>query len=86
MIDDLEEPKRIRRADPVTKYDYCKIFAGITKRPIGLFLKETKHYPMEWMYEIASLCKEKTREQQAKIINWYVREARAKPLQENNLK
>ena len=39
--DDFEEPviRKSRIAEPVTKYDYCKIMSSITKRPIGLFLK-----------------------------------------------
>lgn len=79
-LEDLPVKQIKRKFEPITKYDYCKMFASITERPIGLFLKETKHYPMTWIYEIQSLCKEKTREQQAKIINWYIREARTKPL------
>lgn len=80
---DPEEPKRIKKADPVTKYDFCLIMASITKRPIGIFLKETQFWPMDWIYSIQSECKLKKDEvSKAKYINWFIREFR---LKETNL-
>ena len=77
---EYEEPKqRVRKPDPVTKYDFCKIMASITKRPIGLFLKETKDWPMDWIYPIQSECKlKKTEVDKAKYINWFIKESRTK--------
>lgn len=76
---EFSEPRKVRRADPVTKYDYCKIIASITKRPIELFLKETKAWPMEWLYQISSECKQlKDETAKAKFINWFIRESRLK--------
>src|SRR3990167_962452 len=79
--DDFEEPviRKSRIAEPVTKYDYCKIMSSITKRPIGLFLKETQFWPMDWIYSIASECKlKKTEVDKAKYINWFLKQARVK--------
>lgn len=72
------EPKQIKRFEPVTKYDFCQVFASITGRPIGLFLRATKHYPLDWFFMIQSLCKEKDRVIQAKIINAFIRDAKLK--------
>lgn len=64
--------------EPRNVYEFCLAFSKITKRPIGIFLRNTKHWKLDWFFEVQSLCKEKTLQQQAKTINWYVREARAK--------
>ena len=85
LEDEDIQPKQIgrKRPDPVTKYDFCKIMASITKRPIGLFLKETQAWPMDWMYSIQSECKlKKTEVDKAKYINWFIKEAK---LKETNL-
>lgn len=79
LEEQFDEPApRKRVGDPKNAYEYCKMFSIITKRPIGVFLAGTKGWPFSWFIEVQSLCKEKTREQQAKTINWYVREATAK--------
>ena len=75
-----EEVKQIKRKfEPRTRYDFCKVMASITKRPLGLFLKETQAWPMDWMYSIQSECKlKKTEVDKAKYINWFIKESRAK--------
>ena len=80
-LDYEEEPviKKSRIPDPVTKYDFCKIMAHITKRPIGIFLKETQFWPMDWIYSIQSECKlKKTEVDKAKYINWFIKESKLK--------
>ena len=78
-LDELEEPTPRRRiAEPRNSYEFCDMFSRITRRPIGVFLSATKGWPHSWFIEIQSLCREKTREQQAKTINWYVKSAKAK--------
>ena len=76
------KPRQIgRRADPVTKYDFCKIMASITKRPIGFFLKETQFWPMSWIYSIQSECKlKKTEVDKAKFINYFIKNAKLKEI------
>ena len=83
QIDDLDledQPVRQRKPvfEPKNPYDFCKVFASITGRPIGIFLKETKHWPITWFIEVQSLCKGKDRSKQASTVNWYVKNARAK--------
>lgn len=79
LIDETPRPRR-KTADPITKYDFCKIFSSITNRPLGLFLKETKAWPMDWLYSIQSECKEKPREKQAIYINWFIKQAKSKEI------
>ena len=79
--DDFEEPKPRKQVfEPRNAYDFCKVFASITGRPIGLFLKDTKHWPLNWFIEVQSLCKEKPRDKQASTVNWYVKNARTKEI------
>ena len=79
-LDPEDQPiRQVKRADPVTKYDFCKIMASITKRPIGFFLKETQFWPMDWIYSIQSECKlKKTEVDKAKFINWFIKNAKTK--------
>mgnify|MGYP001612032387 CR=1 FL=1 len=85
-IDYEDQPVRQRKPvfEPKNPYDFCKVFSSITGRPLGLFLKETKGWPMDWLYSIQSECKlKKTEVDKAKYINWFIKESRAK---ETNLK
>lgn len=80
-LDYDSEPKQVkRRPEPRSVYDFCKIFSSVTGLPVGKFLKDTRGWPITWFIEVQSLCKEKGREQQAKIINWYVKSARTKEI------
>lgn len=77
----LEHVKQIKRArEPKNAYEFCQAFSQYGKMPVGYYLKNTSHWPkdMRWHFELASLLKEKNNIRKAKIINWYVREARAK--------
>ena len=83
-IDLADQPVRQRKPvfEPKNPYDFCKVFSSITGRPIGIFLKETKHWPkdMRWHYELQSLCKGKDRSKQASTVNWYVKNAKTKEI------
>ena len=70
--------KRKQVLEPQNKFEFCQAFSKITNRPLGLFLKETKHWPLDWFFSIQSECKEKTREKQAIYINWFIKESRPK--------
>lgn len=79
----VEMPKeRFHKKEPANFYEWAQAFAQVTKRPVGVFLSQTKHWPkdMRWHFELKSLLKEKTQEQKAKTINWYVREAKTKEI------
>lgn len=41
LIDETPRP-RIKRFDPKSRYDYCKLMASITGKPVGAFLNWTK--------------------------------------------
>ena len=78
---DLEEEpvRQIKRAfEPKNPYEFCKVFSSITGREIGIFLKDTKGWPITWFLEVQSLCKGKDRAKQASTVNWYVKSARTK--------
>ena len=81
---EYEEPKqRVRRPDPVTKYDFCVIIASMLKRPVGYVLGRTKGWPIEWYHQIQSECKQiKDPVAKVKFINWFIKEAK---LKETNL-
>lgn len=66
--------------EPKTRYDYIKVISSIVNRPIPQMLKLTQHIPDRWFIDIQSWCKERTREQQAKYIWWYIRESKPKEL------
>lgn len=93
-MDDLEEPKRIRRApEPQNQYEWCERFGKITGLGTGRFLKMTKGWTQEgkyhWFFEIQSQCKyEKDPAKQKIVINDWFKKYRESlnPLQENNLK
>lgn len=77
-IEDLPVKQIKRKFEPKNAYEFCQVFASITKRPIGLFLKATKNWPIHWFIQVQSECKEKTREKQAITINWWIRESQTK--------
>lgn len=69
--------------EPVTKYDYCEKFADIIGFPVGKVLKDTKGWPIEWLYEIDSYLKsyrDTETEAKRKYINWMLK-GRAKEIQ-----
>ena len=77
QLDDELRPRK-KVFEPKNKYEFCQAFSKITNRPLGLFLKETKAWPLDWFFSIQSECKEKTREKQAIYINWFLKSARPK--------
>ena len=74
------KPRQIgRRADPVTKYDFCKIMASMLKKPVGYVLGRTKGFNMDCFYQMQSDCKQlKTNEEKVKYLMWFLREAKPK--------
>lgn len=66
--------KRKPSLDPKCRFDYQKIMATITKKPLGRIFKETEGWPMDFFYTIQSYCKEKkTEEAKAKFVNWFIK-------------
>ena len=90
LIHDLDLqhiPARQRKQvfEPKTRYDFVKVIASIVNRPIPQMLRLTKHIPDDWFFEIQSWCKEKTKEQQAKYIWYFIRESRPKEVEPKTL-
>ena len=78
----LDSPvRRIKKADPVTKGDYQKIMASVTKRDIKVICILTSHWPMSFFYDVQSECKlKKTEVDKAKYINWFVKNTKTKEI------
>lgn len=64
--------------EPRNQFEFCDMFSKITGRSRGMFLKQTEGFPITWFLQVQSECKEKPKDTQAKIINAFVRDARAK--------
>lgn len=76
-MDDLNSTRASRKkAEPCTPYEFCKVFSQITGRPLGLFLRATKHWPMDWFFQVQSECKDKPINKQAICINWFVKKGK----------
>ena len=68
------EPKRIKRADPVTKGDYQKIMASVTKRDIQVICILTSHWPLQWFYDMHGDIKwERDSLKHALIVNSWIK-------------
>lgn len=81
LIEEYEEPvvRKKRTADPVTRKDYLKIMASVTKRDGKVLAILTSHWPMQWFYDLQSECKyERDRSKHALIVNSWIKRAKLK--------
>lgn len=72
----MNENQKNKKFEPKNRYDYQKIMAGIINKPIGFIFKTTEGWPNNWFIDIQSNCKEKTKEQQAKFIWWFIKKSK----------
>jgi len=79
LIDETPRP-RIKRFEPKCRYDFCKVMSAINGQPIGAILSRTKHWPDDWFIQVQSLCKEKDKVSQAKIVNMWLRDTKLKEI------
>ena len=80
MEEEFEETKpRQKVFEPITRFDYCKVLASVIKKPVGYVLNKTRHWRMDWYYQVASECKlRKDHISKVKYIHWFIREAQSK--------
>jgi hypothetical protein len=79
----VEMPReRFHKKEPQNFYEFAQAFSQYGGMPVGYYLTNTKHWPkdMRWHMELVSLLKEKNLNEKAKIINWYIREAKTKEI------
>ena len=79
LFEDLPEPKTIKRVEPKSRYDYCKVIASMLKKSIGYVLGRTKGFNMNCFWQMESDCKQlTTKEAKIKYLMYFLREAQLK--------
>jgi len=85
LEEEIEEPKPRKKVfEPRTRKDYITLISKIVDRPYMQMVMLTRHLPNRWFLDIQSNCKEKTREQQAKFIWWFLKESKPKEIKKLN--
>lgn len=68
----------MKKADPKNRKQYLEIISSVVNRPIGQMGRLFKDIPDHFLFDIQSHCKEKSKEQQARYIWWFLKHARPK--------
>ncbi len=80
------QPKQRKKTlEPVTRYDFCQVIGKIIGQPTLAILKRTKHYPMDWFYQLQAEVKNiksnpsiKDPLAVVKYVSWFLRESKAR--------